>query len=171
MVIASRVWFLLFFALEKSLLNYYSPSHVLSFIYNDADYSSIGPFRITFLETDHPAKCFAMRFEVEGKVIVYTADGSYKPEIGAFAVGADLLICEASFYANQDAKRYGHMTSLEAAMIAKQTNVKTLILSHLPHFGDHQQLVKEAKSIFSGEVVLARKGLTNELIVQNSHGA
>ncbi|WNF35903.1 MBL fold metallo-hydrolase [Bacillaceae bacterium IKA-2] len=147
------------------------PPHVLSFIYNESDYSSIGPFRITFLETDHPAKCFAMRFEIAGKVIVYTADSSYKPDFSIFAKDADILISETSFYADQDAKQYGHMTSLEAATIAKQANVQTLILTHLPHFGDHQQLIKEAKSIFAGEVALARKGLTYELSVQNSQGA
>jgi ribonuclease BN (tRNA processing enzyme) len=139
------------------------PEHILSFIYNEEHESSIGPFRITYLETAHKARCFAMRFEVDGKSIVYTADSSYKEEFQLFAKNADLLLCETSFYAHQDGKPYGHMNSIEAATIARNACVKKLALTHLPHFGDHSQLKKEAKTIFSGEVVLAKKGLTFDL--------
>ncbi|MCT8137528.1 MBL fold metallo-hydrolase [Anaerobacillus sp. CMMVII] len=135
------------------------PPHVLSFIYNEVHDSKIGPFRITYLETDHKVRCYAMRFEAEGKSIVYTADSSYKEEFHSFAKDADILICETSFYAHQDGKPYGHMNSTEAALIARDAGVKKLILTHLPHFGDPVQLVNEAKSIFNGEVTLAQKGL------------
>ncbi|MFN7251669.1 MAG: MBL fold metallo-hydrolase [Anaerobacillus sp.] len=134
------------------------PPHVLSFIYNEEHQSSIGPFRVTYMETDHKASCYAMRFEVEGKSLVYTADSSYKEEFANFAKNADILLCEASFYGGQDGKPYGHMNSIEAATIAQDASVKKLILTHLPHFGDNSQLVEEAKSIFGGEVCLAKKG-------------
>ncbi|OIJ10250.1 hypothetical protein BKP35_14215 [Anaerobacillus arseniciselenatis] len=139
------------------------PPHVLSFIYNENNYSSVGPFRITFMETDHKVKCFAMRFEVGGKVLVYTADSSYMKEFHQFAKDADVFICETSFYSGQDGKPYGHMNSIDAATIAKEANVKTLMLTHLPHFGDQKQLVDEARSIFTGEVLLASKGLKIDL--------
>lgn len=140
------------------------PPHTLSFIYNDEHETKIGPFSITFLETEHKARCYAMRFELEGKTIVYTADSSYKEEFNTFAKNADLLICETSFYANQDGKPYGHMNSTEAAMIAKDASVKKLVLTHLPHFGEHSQLVYEARAVFNGEVVLAKKGLSFDLL-------
>jgi ribonuclease BN (tRNA processing enzyme) len=135
------------------------PPHVLSFIYNEEHQSSIGPFKVTYMETDHKAPCYAMRFEVEGKSLVYTADSSYKEEFANFAKNADIILCEASFYAGQDGKPYGHMNSIEAATIAQDASVKKLILTHLPHFGDNSQLVEEAKSVFGGEVILAKKGL------------
>lgn len=136
------------------------PPHVQSFIYNEKHESSIGPFHITYLETDHKARCFAMRFEVNGKAIVYSADSSYNEEFINFAKDADVLICECSFYASQDGKPFGHMNSVDAATIAEKANVGQLILTHLPHFGDHKQLLNEARQIFSQEIQLAEKGLT-----------
>lgn len=139
------------------------PPHVLSFPYDINHESIIGPFRMTFMETDHKVKCFAMRIEVAGKVIVYTADSSYMKEFHQFAKDADVFICETSFYADQDGKPYGHMNSIDAATIAKEANVKTLMLTHLPHFSNQTQLVDEARSIFNGEVFLASKGLKFDL--------
>lgn len=139
------------------------PPYVLSFPYNEKYETNIGPFRITFMETDHKAKCFAMRFDVDGKSIVYSADSSFKEGFHQFANEANIFICETSFYAEQDGKPYGHMNSIEAGMIARDANVHTLIVSHLPHFGDQNQLVEEARSVFTGEVLLASKGLTIDL--------
>lgn len=52
------------------------------------------------------------------------------------------------------------MTSEDNALIAKEANVKNLVLSHLPQFGNLNQLKKEAEEIFKGKVVLAHEGLT-----------
>ncbi|OIJ10548.1 hypothetical protein BKP37_18630 [Anaerobacillus alkalilacustris] len=148
---------------QKEFQKLAKPPHVLSFIYNEKAESKIGPFRITYLETNHKAKCFAMRFEVAGKSIVYSADSSYKEAFIEFAKDTDLFICETSFYANQDGKPYGHMNSLDAATIARNSSVKKLILTHLPHFGDQRKLVEEAKDVYQGEVMLAKKGLTIQI--------
>ncbi len=41
----------------------------------------VGPFSLRFLRTDHPVECYAMRVEVGGYSIVYTADTSFKEEL------------------------------------------------------------------------------------------
>ncbi|OIJ18393.1 hypothetical protein BKP45_12520 [Anaerobacillus alkalidiazotrophicus] len=148
---------------QKEFQKLAKPPHVLSFIYNEKAESKIGPFRVSYLETNHKAKCFAMRFEVGGKSIVYSADSSYKEEFISFTKDAHIFICETSFYADQNGEPYGHMNSIDAASIAKEAMAKKLILTHLPHFGEHQQLLVEAQSIFKGEVFLAKKGLTIQL--------
>lgn len=119
---------------------------------------TIGPFTITFLRTIHPAPCFAMRITDQQSTIIYTADSSYQEAFIPFSAGADLLIAESSFYANQDGTSAGHMTSHEAARIAHDAGVKQLLLTHLPHFGEHENLVKEAQEQFKGQVVLASSG-------------
>jgi ribonuclease BN (tRNA processing enzyme) len=119
----------------------------------------IGPFAISFMKTAHPVICYAMRIAAGGRSIVYTADSSYLPEFAPFSEGADLLVCECNFYAGQNAAQAGHMTSEEAAMIARDANVGELWLTHLPHFGDHSQLVREAEAVFRGNIQLARTGL------------
>ncbi|WP_064092153.1 MBL fold metallo-hydrolase [Rossellomorea aquimaris] len=131
--------------------------------YNSQSTLSIGPFTVTFIKTKHPVPCFGMRIEADGKSIFYTADTAYLESFVSFGKDADLLLCECNFYGEMDASNAGHMTSLDAGKLAMKTNVKRLILTHLPHFGDLEQLVTEAKSLYKGEVLLAQKDM--ELII------
>ncbi len=52
------------------------------------------------------------------------------------------------------------MASTEVAKIAKEANVKSLLLSHLPEVGDLEVLKQEAAAIYKGEIALASKGFT-----------
>ena len=52
----------------------------------------------------------------------------------------------------------GHLTAGEAGKIASQSGVKKLILTHLPHYGNYNQLIDEAKAEFNGVVELASQG-------------
>lgn len=127
--------------------------------YNPNKPLSIGPFTIYFLKTDHPVPCYGMRITDGESVLIYTADTSYNEKWIDFSLHADVMIADCNFYADQDGQDAGHMNSVEVGMIAEQAAVKTLILSHLPQYGDHNQLIKEAKQHFSGEVLLAYEGL------------
>ncbi|RKL67806.1 hypothetical protein CR203_10730 [Salipaludibacillus neizhouensis] len=122
----------------------------------------IGPFTITFQKTDHPAPCYAMRIESSetNHTIVYTADTTFQESLIPFARNASLLIAETSFYADQSAEKFGHMNSKEVAMLAEESETKEVILSHLPHFGDHKQLVNEVAKTYSGKISLAETGKT-----------
>ncbi|MFE8696298.1 MBL fold metallo-hydrolase [Cytobacillus sp. FJAT-53684] len=115
----------------------------------------IGPFTIQFLQTDHPVLCYAMRIEADGKSLVYTADTSYKEEFVPFSNGADLLVCECNFYKHQNGKSAGHMTSYDAGTLAQKANVKKLLLTHLPHYGNIEDLKEEAAEMYSGPIALA----------------
>lgn len=126
----------------------------------EAKGEKIGPFTFKFIRTKHPKACYAMRIELEGCSIVYTADTSYFKELTDFSRGADLLIAETSFYKGMNGQKAGHMTSEEVGRLANDAGVKELWLTHLPHFGDLQQLYKEASEQFSGTIQLAKEGLT-----------
>ncbi len=115
--------------------------------------------KLSFFRTNHDVYCLGVRVEAEGKVLVYTADIRYDETLVAYLLDADLLIAEASFYAEFNASQYGHMNSHEAGKIAAAVNAKKLLISHLPHFGDVQLLKEEAASVFDGEVLLADFGL------------
>lgn len=125
--------------------------------YDPAGFLSAGPFQISFLKTDHPVPCYAMRIEAGGRVLVYTADGSFKEEFIDFSKEADILLCECNFYGHQNGKSAGHMSSVEAGMLGARAGVKQLILTHLPHFGHLPDLVKEASSEFTGTIKLAKE--------------
>jgi ribonuclease BN (tRNA processing enzyme) len=126
---------------------------------NETDERRIGPFQITFSKTVHPAYCLAMRISAGGHSLVYTADTEWSDELVTFAQNAELLISEASLYNEQYGKVKGHLTSGEAGDLAKKANVKRLVLTHLPHYGDHKTLIQQAKKRYSGEVLLAKEGL------------
>lgn len=127
--------------------------------YDPKNTLQVGPFAITFLKTKHPVPCYGMRISDGKKTIVYTADTSYQEEWVSFSKGADLLITDCNFYTEQDGSQAGHMTSQEGAIIAEKAGVGELILSHLPHYGDHNDLLREAREIYKGKIQLAEEGL------------
>lgn len=128
----------------------YEPNNILT----------VGPFQISFLKTDHPVACYAMRITADGKSLVYTADGSFKEELIDFCRDADLLLCECNFYGNQDGKSAGHMTSFEAGELSQKASVKQLWLTHLPHYGNTFELLNEASTRFTGTIKLADEFLS-----------
>lgn len=130
--------------------------------YNPNEALQIGPFSITFMKTNHPAVCYAMRITAGGQTVVYTADSSYLDEFIDFAKDADLFICECNMYAGQDGTKFGHMNSTEAGQISSRANVKELWITHLPHHGNHQDLIEQAREEFTGNIQLAKSGLTWE---------
>ncbi|WP_240374750.1 MBL fold metallo-hydrolase [Bacillus piscicola] len=119
----------------------------------------IGPFTFSFYPTCHAVPCYAMKVETEKAALFYTADTSYSETLAQAAAGTDLLIAECSLYKGQDGKKAGHMNSEEAGRMARTAKAPLLLLSHLPHFGDHQQLAAEAAKECPGtKVELASSG-------------
>ncbi|GAE36783.1 MBL fold metallo-hydrolase [Halalkalibacter akibai] len=131
--------------------------------YNDQSSLTIGPFTFTFKKTQHPVPCYAMKIKSQDKTIVYTADSSYFSELADFAKEADLLIAECSGYETDQVSQYGHMNSRDVGLLANQAQPAQLLLSHLPHKGDHKQLQSEVAKQFFGVTLLARAGLTFNL--------
>ncbi len=129
----------------------------------------IGKIDISFCKTDHPVETYAIRLDNSGKSIVYTSDTSYsaKDRIAEFAKEADLLICESSLL-----KSYGfpevnsHLTAEQAAIIAKQANVKGLALTHFWPEEDVQKYIDEAKRVFRNVIGL-REGQIIDIPIMN----
>ncbi|WP_129600860.1 MBL fold metallo-hydrolase [Anaerophilus nitritogenes] len=113
-----------------------------------------------FQKNVHPGTCFAIKIEKDSKKIVYTADTGWYNELISFSKNTDLMICEASLYKENYGLIPGHMTAKEAGKIAQMCDTKKLVLSHLPHFGEHNNLLKEAKEEFKGNVEIAKTGST-----------
>ena len=120
--------------------------------------SQIGPFTVAFRQTNHPTVCYAMRIESEGKSIVYTADTGWYDGLVDLAAGADLLLCETSLYNRYFGWVDGHLTAGEAGKLASKAGVRRMMLTHLPHSGEHVDLLKEAGEEFSGPAELAATG-------------
>lgn len=146
---------------EFAKLTYKKITEGIAYEYNEV--LKVGPFQVSFLKTNHPVPCFAMRIEAGRKVLVYTADSSFKEEFIGFSREADVLLCECNFYGNQNGKPAGHMNSIDAGRLAQEAGVKQLILTHLPHYGNLNNLITEASSEFTGIIKLANEFLSISL--------
>ncbi|CCQ93970.1 conserved hypothetical protein [[Clostridium] ultunense Esp] len=123
----------------------------------------IGPFEVSFCPTTHPVYCLAMRFNHNGKSLVYTADTEWSEPLVEFARNADLLVCEANLYNHQWGKVGGHLTAGQAGALAAKARVKSLLLTHFPHYGDLETLATQAKETYGGPVALARQDMVLSL--------
>lgn len=80
---------------------------------------------------------------------------------------ADLLIHEATFSDDEQARAVEtrHSTAREAGRVAQEAGVKRLLLTHLSsrHDAEPKLLFDQARAEFSGELDVARDGMTLEL--------
>jgi ribonuclease BN (tRNA processing enzyme) len=118
---------------------------------------------ISFKWMKHAAPCLAMRFEEQGKILAYSADTEWCNQIVSIADKADLFICETSLFSKQKGQINGHLTAGEVGKIANIAKVKKLVLTHFPHYGNTDDLVKEAAEEFKGEIYKAETGAIFEL--------
>ncbi len=105
----------------------------------------IGPFDITFTKTVHPIFCYSMRVtELKtGQKLVFTGDTGWFNGLVDFSKDADMLLADVYFFSDKS-NMPNHLSSLEAGRIAREAKVKQLVLTHLPQFGDLEQLRQEA---------------------------
>ncbi len=101
----------------------------------------------------------------KGKKITYSGDTLPCDEMIEFAKDSDLLIHESTYMLedNDKAKENFHSTSQDAATIAKYSNSKKLILTHISsRYTNITQLLNESKEIFKN-VEVANDLMTIEI--------
>ncbi|MFH1237919.1 MAG: ribonuclease Z [archaeon] len=91
------------------------------------------------------------------KKITFIMDTKINDSAINFTKGADILISEATHSADEQeiAEKYGHLTSVDAANIAKKAKAKKLALIHLSQRYDMipKIILNEAKTIFSNVII------------------
>lgn len=86
-----------------------------------------------------------------GKKITIIMDTATSPNLPKFAKDSDILICESTWSSHMHhlTQKRKHLTSKQAAEIAKKAKAKKLILTHFSQrYKDLEELLKEAKTIF-----------------------
>lgn len=81
------------------------------------------------------------------------------PGTGRVAADLDVLVCESTFLDSEAAIAwdYGHMTVGQAAAVARDAGVGTLILAHFSQrYRDMKAFKTAAKKVFDGRVVVAK---------------
>jgi ribonuclease BN (tRNA processing enzyme) len=114
----------------------------------------VRPYKVSHIVFDIQTKSYALRFEADGKTIVFSGDTAMCEGIKDACKNADLFICDTSFPKNKNTT--SHMNTTEIGEISQQGKVKKLILDHFyPQFSQYD-LVAEIKENYKGEVVKAK---------------
>lgn len=121
----------------------------------------MGELTFSFSENVHEVPCVAIKVEdTEGKKLVYSADTGMTDRLKSFAKAVDLLIIECSFFEQQKGMVKGHLSTVEVAEIVNAAQPQAVVLTHFPHFGDRQQLVREVEKYTAAMIYLAGEGFT-----------
>lgn len=123
----------------------------------------LGPFEVSFCETIHPVYCLAMKFSAGGKSVVFTADSEWKDELVDFAKETDLLVSEANLYEKYVGIIKGHMSGKQAGQLAERAEAKELWLTHLPQYGEIDEILEAARAVYGGKADFAKIGFSMEI--------
>lgn len=106
-----------------------------------------------------------------GVKICYSGDTRPCESIVKLARGADLLIHESTFEAGKKDKaaESGHSTAAEAARVARDAEVRRLILTHLSTRYRRSEVLEEAAREIFPETVVAEDLMTLEVNAVESH--
>jgi ribonuclease BN (tRNA processing enzyme) len=130
--------------------------------------------KVTALRNKHPpiVESLALRFDLGGKVIVFSGDTTYFLPLAEFAKGADFLIHEVAYGPALEALaarspngatlldhlRASHTLAEDVGRIAQAAGVKTLVLNHFVPADDKKLTdevwTKAVRTSFDGPVIV-----------------
>lgn len=113
---------------------------------------SMTPYLVNHVKT---LVCYALRFNLNDKVFVYSGDSGMCEGIKEASKNADMFICECNTLIDGKIVPW-HLRTDEVAQIASTSQVKTVILTHLRGKNSQSDL-KEAvkKTGFQGQIIIA----------------
>lgn len=156
---------------------------------NGSEFAGEG-WEVKAIKARHNTLTLSYRFTSSGKSVVISGDTGYFEDLIRFARCADLLVLECtmgksielpeeqikeddlykSYKRSRDPKvwqalheGYGHHTPEEAGLAASQAGVKKLVLTHISPFRDIEDMKRQAKKNFSGEVIIGEDLMTIEI--------
>ena len=94
---------------------------------------------------------------VEGTTLALVGDAARVDNLVDAVYGADALVIESTYCQVEAdlAKAYGHLTAIQAAQLAREAQVKQLILTHLSRRYPEHEVAAEASAVFP-ETIVAR---------------
>lgn len=115
--------------------------------YDPAVTLQVGGLELEFAEVPHYVPTFAVGIRTPaGGRLVFGADHRPSQRIVAFARAAQVLMLEATLAAPEAGVR-GHLTSTEAAELARDAGVERLVLTHMTDELPREQLLAQARAV------------------------
>jgi ribonuclease Z len=93
-----------------------------------------------------------------GQSFAFVMDTGLCDNVYALADGVDLLVIESTFLAEdaEMAAMVGHLTAGQAAAVARESGVRTVVLTHFSQrYPDPARFLDEARKEFDGDIVIA----------------
>lgn len=116
----------------------------------------LGSATLRFAQTRHYVPTFAVRYEADGTVLTYSADTAPEENVVRLARNSDLFLCEASLLRNEvEPGVRGHSSPLEAAQMAHDAEVASLMLTHYSDGQTVEDILEAARMVYSGPVKCA----------------
>ena len=106
---------------------------------------------------------YALRVTAGGRTLVYSGDTGPCAQLDEIAIGADLLLAEASFRSGDINPPDLHLTGADCGRTAARAGVGRLVLTHVPPWHDKQDALHEAEGVFLGPISLAAEGSSYSL--------
>ncbi|MFZ0391286.1 MAG: MBL fold metallo-hydrolase [Calditrichia bacterium] len=110
-------------------------------------------FRLIWGKVIHKNESVGYRLEIDGKVIMISGDSGYSSELIRLAKEADIAIIECSY--PDELAVEGHLCPSLAAKIAKEANVRKLVLTHFYPGTSEGNVLEIAQKYYDGPIELA----------------
>jgi ribonuclease BN (tRNA processing enzyme) len=123
----------------------------------------VGDLELTVQRTTHDEPTWAVSVQGAGR-LVYTGDTQPSVDLEAFAQGADMLLCEATYPTHEgEVLAENHLTGAQAGELARRAGVRELVLTHFWPTYSREEIVGEAEAAFGAPVTGAATGLQLEV--------
>ena len=129
---------------------------------------SIGNVTVRTAAGDHPGGSLLYRLEMDGKTLVYALDcectAQARDTLQQFAVGADLLIWDATFAPEHLRPGWGHSTWAQGLEVGTAAGVRRLLMTHFStDYIDDFLHGQETAACRRGNCVFAKEGMRLEV--------
>lgn len=118
----------------------------------------IGPLKVTAAIVAHPCEAYGFRIEHNGRSLAYSGDTGPCAALDDLAAGVDVLLAEATWTDSPERPPNLHLSGLQAGQVAADAEAGRLVLTHIAPWTDPDAVLTEARSVFSGPVVVAEQG-------------
>lgn len=116
----------------------------------------LGDATLTFAPTAHYIPTFAVRYQADGVSLTFSADTALEPRVCALGRETDVFLCEATLLPGvHETNGRGHLSAREAGMMARDADVRRLVLTHYGSETNDAELISEARATFGGEITIA----------------
>lgn len=122
--------------------------------------NDFGLFQLAFFSVQHQIPTYGVQLYADDeKVLTYTADTGWYPEMADICHGSKYLLAEASLKEYELEERGAvHMTARQAAALAQTAEAENLILTHFFPTHNQHQLRREAEAHYDGKLYMSASG-------------